>query len=146
MNPQEELLRIREGLLHFNRGKYLNYDDTKNDGEMILQRQQNNFSFNRPVQGDLIVVDGEVKRLGHVYQSENGICDFQIADNKNSGYYLNESGRYSYSGSLRTSQQMRLRDSGKTELVNAWVFQDNFAGAGCGVHFKARVRIWEQVK
>jgi hypothetical protein len=97
-----------------------------------------------PLVGEFFInLKGEFKRFTHCW----GDCIQVGASETNSGFYLNDSGRCSYSGSLDPSiphENFQLTD--EVKMGNVWTFDRNYAQAHNGYYYQIPFRVWKLVK
>ena len=106
--------------------------------EIIQERQRLNLHRTTISQGDFILVNGRLHRVGHVYSP----TEIQFGSGS---VHLNPSGSCSMSGSMGEIISCEgYSFKGKLEMGSAWIFNNNEAKAHNGVDFHIHFKVWEK--
>ena len=117
-------------------GEYLS-EDLKN----IEELKSASLNYGKPKVGDWVEIGGDLRRIAYIWDREDGIIDFQPADG--GSFCMSRSGNASMSGSLDSSLEGELTDSGETREGWCWYWHRSQVGAGMGLNFKLPFRVWK---
>lgn len=110
----------------------------------ILKKRLSNRNKNKKLMsGDYIIrPDGTYTRVTHIWgYGKNDTI--QTGGDVYGRYYLQDGGYLDYSGGLDSGYKFsQLAKTNKTKIGWVWFFHHNVSGAGRGVDFPAKMRVW----
>jgi len=123
---------------------------TKDKNERILREREHAFNKRKGIrEGDYIKEkNGNLTRVTYIWRDENDKpMLYQTGGNEYSRYYLGD-GYLSYSGGLDHGYEPKNTKFRKLPIKkygSVWFFKDNISGAGRGVEYIIKFRVFEVV-
>lgn len=125
---------------HFLSGSRTEFDER--DAALLAERQAEWDKRTGPRVGDFVrMLDGTLRRFAYDW----GVSLQTTCKGYDASFYFFGSGM-SFSGSLAPSiPRASIEDTGETMEGAAWFFHHNQPGAGRGVRFLVKCRVWRQL-
>lgn len=120
---------------------YVGRIDEAKQIDLIRSRVLKRREFTSLLTGDWLVWDGALRRVAHVWFTDDDEISLQLSSG-GGRYYLGAWGGCSYSGSLDPLIKVCPTLEPVHILAPAWLFLDGYAGAHRGVDFLAPFKVW----